>query len=212
MSRGDPRIDALVADLTPVRRAGDVRTRFVVWLVASHASVFALTWATGPFRPGAVEALLVPRFGLETALGLGSIALAGLAALSLGIPGLASRRTRIGIALTSLGLWLGVFALALLEPALEPTMAGKREGCEHQTLLFGLPPLLLGLALLRSLAPLDRARTGALLGAAAGAIPAALMQLACMYDPTHALTHHVAPVLGVVALGALLGPIALRRI
>jgi len=53
---------------------------------------------------------------------------------------------------------------------------------------------------------------GAVLGAAAGAIPGLLMQLACMYLPEHALTHHVAPVAALAALGAVLGPLVLRRI
>jgi len=50
----------------------------------------------------------------------------------------------------------------------------------------------------------QRAETGLILGL--------LMQLACMYLPEHALTHHVAPVAVLAALGAVLGPLVLRRI
>jgi hypothetical protein len=91
-------------------------------------------------------------------------------------------------------------------------MQGKREGCWMEVLLCGVPPLLLGLALLRRLAPLSRAWTGALLGAAAGALPGLLMQLACMYVPAHILSHHLAPIAVVAGTGALLGAVMLRRI
>ena len=59
-------------------------------------------------------------------------------------------------------------------------MLGKRENCHLETLLLSLPLLAVGLAVLRRLAPLDRALSGAVLGAGAGAIPALLMQIACM--------------------------------
>ena len=86
------------------------------------------------------------------------------------------------------------------------------ESGELQVLLFGSPPLLLGLALLRRLAPMQRVATGALLGAAAGAIPGLLMQMACMYLPEHILSHHIAPIFLLTALGAGLGPVVLRRL
>ena len=98
MTERDPRIDALVDDLTPVRRAGDVATRFAGWLALSLVCVFALTAATGPFRPGAFADLAHARFGLEAGLAFAAVAFGGLAALSFGIPGLASRRLRGGVA------------------------------------------------------------------------------------------------------------------
>jgi hypothetical protein len=91
-------------------------------------------------------------------------------------------------------------------------MLGKREGCWMQVLAFGMPPLLAGLWALRALAPLRRALAGALLGAAAGALPGLLMQAACMYVPEHILTAHIAPIAGLAAIGALLGRLVLRRI
>jgi uncharacterized membrane protein YdbT with pleckstrin-like domain len=59
--------------------------------------------------------------------------------------------------------------------------------------------------------PLWPRATAAAAGAAAAAIPAILMQLACMYDPLHALSYHLTPVLMVAALGALAGPVVLTR-
>jgi hypothetical protein len=68
-------------------------------------------------------------------------------------------------------------------------MLGKREHCFWQTLLFSLPSFAALLWLVRGLMPLWPRATAA---AAAAAI---LMQLACMYDPLHALSHHLTPVL-----------------
>jgi hypothetical protein len=69
-----------------------------------------------------------------------------------------------------------------------------------------------GLRLQRRLPPLDRRRSGVLLGAAVGAIPALFMPLTCMYDPQHTLLLHLGPARGVAAAGFVLGPLLLRRI
>ncbi len=206
-------IDALASRLQPVWRPGDLLVRLALWITCSFAIAIASTVATGPVRPGTGAALAgSPQLLLECAIGLGGVGLSGWAALSLGIPGLATRSRRVGLALGGCALWVAAIAVGFVAPALEPSMAGKRESCELQVLLFSIPPLLLGLLLLRGLATFDRAGPGALLGIAAGTCPALLMQLACMYDPSHAMSHHVAPILGVAALGAMLGPLLLRRI
>lgn len=90
-------------------------------------------------------------------------------------------------------------------------MLGKRALCYLEVLLLSLPPLVIGLALCRSLYPLRGWATGALLGAAAGMIPGIVMQMACMYIVPHGLTHHVLPIAGSVAVGAALGALVLRR-
>ena len=74
------------------------------------------------------------------------------------------------------------------------------------------PILVVGLLLLRRLAPLGRWNTGVVAGAAAGSIPALLMQLACIYIPSHILFFHIAPAVVLTLLGSLLGRLLLRRI
>lgn len=212
-----PDLERLIAqaqeELRPVRWPGRVAPWLVLWTLLSGSMVMGFTLWTGPLRPGALGQLVHhPQFLAESLLGLAAGLAVAYAALHLGRPGAAGSRLRV---LGALGLgvtWALAFVVGWSFPALEPSMLGKRMGCELQTLWFSLPPLALGIAILRRFAPLDRAFAGALLGAASGALPALAMQLACMYDPTHALTHHLAPVLGVAALGALLGPLGLRRI
>lgn len=91
-------------------------------------------------------------------------------------------------------------------------MLGKREFCAYETFLYGTPPMLAGLLILRSRASFNRVWTGGLIGAAAGAVPGLLMQLACMYVPEHILVFHLGPAVVLAAVGAALGPLILRRI
>ena len=206
-------IDELVAELEPT--PGWLRPLPValLWWGASWAFVFAAILARQPLRPGFDEQLALSlRLAVEVAFGLGLGAAGIAAAVQLAVPDpmpLARRLVAPGILL---GAWLLLLVWGLSDPALAPSMLGKREGCWIEALIYGLPPLALGLALLRRLAPLSRAPVGALLGVTAGSLPGVLMQLACMYDPAHALTHHLGPMFPLALIGAALGSWVLRRI
>ncbi|MGH0030823.1 MAG: NrsF family protein [Myxococcota bacterium] len=206
-------IDELVDDLTPSRGPRRVETLVAIWLVVSWLLVVAVTVGIAPLREGWWSQLLGnPRFLAETLLGWAAGAAAITCAFQLGRPGPGRPLRRSAAALVLAALWVGAYVLDLAAPALDPSTDGMRNGCTLQVLVFGLPPLLLGLAMLRRLAPIDRAFTGAVVGAAGGAVPALLMQLACMYVPGHILIHHMAPVLLLAALGAGLGVLMLRRV
>lgn len=206
-------IDSLVADLEPARAPGRVLPRFLLWMALGWASVLGAALALGPLRPGVFEQLLeAPRFGLETLLGVLAATGLALTALWIGIPAPRSAWRRALPALALAALWLAAHALSLWSPALKASMLGKREACRLEVLLLAVPPLLLGLWMLRGLAPLQRRAAGVLLGAAAGALPAVLMQWVCMYDPVHTWTHHLAPVALVALVGAVVGPAVLRRL
>lgn len=206
-------IDGLAAELAPVRGPGRTSVMLVTWLGVSWIFVTTLILATGPMRPGVVDQLLgSPRFLLESFGGLAAGVLTIFAALRLGIPGPAPLAHRAAPPLLMLGAWILAYVYGLWDPSLELSMLGKREECYLQVFLYGGPPLGLGLFMLRRLAPFSRVATGMLLGAAAGAIPALLMQMACMYIPEHILTAHIGPN-GVLALvGALAGPLVMRRV
>jgi len=85
------------------------------------------------------------------------------------------------------------------------------EDCFWQGLLLSVPSFALLLWLARGLLPLRPRGTAVAAAAAAAALPAILMQFACMLDPVHALTHHVTPILVLAAAGALVGRLALVR-
>ena len=89
-------------------------------------------------------------------------------------------------------------------------MLGKRPHCFAETLLYSAPPVIAGLWLLKRRYVLRGARAGALLGLAAGSLPALMMQIACMYSPEHILAFHIGPALAVAGAGAVLGAWLMR--
>ena len=206
-------IDDLVQQLRPVRRALTPAVLALAWLAGSWIFVLAVTVASGSLRPGIGTQLAgEPRFLLECLLGFAVGGLAIHAAGKLSIPSPRSPARQAAPAMLLLVAWVGAYVYGLADPALEPSMVGKREYCYLQTLLFAGPTLAACLWLVRRAAPLERVWTGALAGAAAASLPALMMQIACIYDPAHILSHHLAPVGIAGLLGALLGPLALRRL
>lgn len=205
-------VGELVRDLRPVRRAPPPLSLALVWLAGSWLFAAGVGLATGPARPGLVVQLAQPRFLLELLLGVAAGALAIHAAAALGIPSPRPAARRAAPVLLVFAAWVASVAYGFYEPASAASMAGKREQCWLQILLYAAPPLAAALWLVRRSAPIARAWTGSLAGAAAAALPAALMQLACMYEPAHVLKDHLAPILVAALLGALLGPLALRRL
>ena len=209
----DELIAEITDDLTPVSKPGRLTGAIVLWWIASVTFVVLAMLAEAPFRPGAFAQLASHgRFALETAVGVAAGLLTIACALRLGIPEPAAWPRRIALAAATVTAWCAFYLAGLALPALEPSMLGKREACYLQVFFFALPPLAFGLFLLRRLAVIDRAVAAASVGAAAGAIPGLLMQLGCMYVPEHILTHHIAPIAVVAALGAVLGPLVLRRV
>jgi hypothetical protein len=205
-------IRQLADELRPAPRLRTPHHLAVLWGAGAWLFVVGATIAVQPLRLGFADQLLAsPRFAGETLFGLLAGGLAIWVAFAVGSPGRSQRRW-IVLALGGLALWAGAYVYGLVSPALEPSMLGKRKLCFLEVLLYGLPTLAVGLLLLRRLAPLQRWSAGLVMGAAAGAMPGLLMQLACMYVPSHIISHHLGPVLGLALLGALAGPLLLRRI
>jgi hypothetical protein len=185
----------------------------LLWWIGAWIFVVLATLAVQPMRPGFTDQLLSsPRFAGETLLGVAAGAIAIGAAFAVGIPGWGSPRRRIALALGLLAVWASTYFYGLVDPALDPTMLGKRPLCFAEVLIYGLPILVAGLLFLRRLAPLGRWSAGLVVGAVAGAIPGLLMQLACVYIPSHILAYHIAPALAVALVGSLAGRLLLRRI
>ncbi len=113
--------------------------------------------------------------------------------------------------LVPLVAWTAVYVVELRYPPSYYSSLGGRYECFWQVVLFSLPALALMLWSARRLFPLRPRVTGFLAGAAAAAIPGELMQFGCMYVPEHILTHHLLPIAVTAALGAAIGPWALRR-
>jgi hypothetical protein len=111
--------------------------------------------------------------------------------------------------LTFTAAWVAVYVVGIWYPAHPVSALGARPYCIWQAVLFSVPSLALMLVIARRLFPLWPRTTGMLAGAAAAAIPGALMQFACMYVPVHILTHHIGPVFIMGAIGLVIGRFAL---
>jgi len=205
-------IDELAGGLEPVGRLPRARWLAWAWLAFGWLSATAATLAVAPLRPGVLEEVAAsPRFDLELLAGLATGVAAIVAASALALVREASWRI-VSPPLAALALWAGLVALRLPGPASDAPLLGARDACVVEVFAYALAPLLLGLVLGRRLAPLDRPWCGALLGLAAGAIPALLMHVACMIEPWHVLRFHLAPLVALAALGALAGRVALPRL
>ena len=204
-------ISALSADLRPIGKPAGRGAIVALWLLGAALISSGILLFDGPFRPGFVRQLLSsPRFLVESLLGMATIASLGVAGLRLAIPDIRPLRRRVGWPLLLLAIWLALYAYGFHAPSLPPSMDGKRSQCLLESALVGVPALIWGLYLARRWWPVHGAWTGLLLGCAAGAMPALLMQLACMYTPAHIFLYHLLPGLALGAVGALAGALLLR--
>lgn len=197
--------------LEPVRPVQPPGLAAWMWLLVSWLLVIAVTAATGPFRSGFGEQLLDnPRFALEVALGISVGAAAIFGAFRLAVPSGESPSRALAPALVLAALWVGAHVYGTVHPSLPPSMAGKREFCFYETFAFALVPVGLALFAIRRRYALEPARAALLAGLAGTALPATIMQVACMADPWHILSHHLQPVAWLALACALLGSAALR--
>lgn len=205
----------LIAELAaagkPVQRVGRIGRDALIWLCAAALLAVGAVISGGPVRSGALAQLgQAPQFMFESVLGIVTIVALAVAAFRTGIPSPTPIARQVAWPLALLVAWVCVYVLGLISPALEPSMAGKRAYCWLESLAYGLPGLVLGCLALRRLWPLHGAWTGALLGLAAGSMPALIMQFACMYAPLHILEFHLLPGLALGLVGAGLGKLLLR--
>jgi hypothetical protein len=107
--------------------------------------------------------------------------------------------------------WIALFLYGMHDPALAASMRGKRDYCFFETLAYSLPIALVLLMMLKRGCASDSFWAGTMTGLAAAALPAGLMQLACVYEPNHILSHHILPIFIIGLVFAVLGDIALSR-
>lgn len=175
-----------------------------LWLLASIAWVVAIGAYLDPIRPTSIDQLIgEPRFSLEMMLGALAALVSTRAAFALAVPSAANPRV-IGLALLGVGLWLTALVVTFVTPSLEPSMFGKREACEWEAYLLSVPPIVLGVLLQKRGAILNPIAASAMIGVSAGLLPALFMQMACMVDPWHSLSHHAGPMLVVTMAATLL--------
>ena len=207
----DELIHSLKNDLLPVRRPWPPGRVALFWLLASGAYALVLAALLGPFRPGfEAQLLTAPRFALEMLTGLGALVCFLVTALAESIPGAASRWIRFAGWALFAG-WLGQFVIGFVSPALEPSMLGKRDLCVWEAYLYSVPPLLVLVRLQWRRFVLEPRSAVLHASLAAGILPALVMQIACMYEPVHALSFHVLPIALLAIAAVLVADLLVRR-
>ena len=206
-------ISELTHDLPVASRTGQTMDLIVYWLVFNFVVALLLTWAMGPFRENSLQqAWNHPQFLLESLTGLIVIVVLSVTAFHSAIPSNISRAKQFTPALLLLLLWIGFYIFGLWSPALEPSNSGMRNSlCYLETMIYGIPSLLLGLYFINRFWPLHGTWSGLSIGLAAGATTALIMQFACMYVPAHIITHHLLPGLMLGLVGLVAGKFFLTR-
>lgn len=204
-------IKDLSINVSPVHPRNSLLLPIILWFFISWGYVIALSLYLGPLREGALESLISsPQFAFESSIGLISGGLFCVIAFQESIPGL-RHKWLIYLSYFSAILWVSCYVIGLSFPALEPSMLGKRAHCVLEAYLYSIPPLIIGYFLIYRRYPLNSLRAGIFLGISAGMLPALFMQVSCMYDPRHILTHHIGPATVAIVIGAILGVVFKKR-
>ena len=188
-------IDRLVGEMGgATRRAMPPLTIAWLWFSAAVLLCAGVMHVLQPFRAGWLEQVLtVPLYSLEVTAGLLALALLSVAVFKSAVPG--ERSAAMYWALGSIALWLATILSGLVHPVLEPSMAGKREECYYEALYYSTATALPICLLLRRRYSVQPWLTASLAALWIAMVPAYLMQLSCMYEIEHALSHHLLPML-----------------
>jgi len=204
-------INNLSSNLLPVSQRSNIFVPGFLWFIISWIYVIVLSLYLGPLRVGALNALITnPQFAFESFVGLVSGALFCTIAFQESIPGL-HRKWVVQLSLLVALIWIACYTVGLSFPAIDPSRIGKRAHCVLEAYLYSLPPMVAGYLLIYRRFPVNTIRAGLFIGISAGMLPALFMQISCMYEPLHILTHHLGPALVVIILGMVLGMVFKKR-
>ncbi|MFT6388728.1 MAG: hypothetical protein ACJAUP_002111 [Cellvibrionaceae bacterium] len=206
MNSRDQLISSLVGDLTIKKHSFPVIWVAILWWLLSWVYVVTATFLMGPIRllhqyEGVLHA---HQFQIESLIGLVASLFISIIAWYGSTPGALSRRY-VYLAFTFVAVWLAFYVVGFFEPALEPSMVGKRDHCYLEAFIYSLPPTVVACFYIVRRYPINKIQTGFLVGLAGGIIPALFMQFSCMYESEHIFTYHIVPaifagVIGVVVL------------
>jgi len=203
MNSRDQLIASLVDDLTTKKSRWPVVWIAIIWWLVSWVYVVFITWLMGPVRMlhQHENTLHAHQFHIESLLGLVASLLIAILAWYGSTPAALTKRITYS-AFTIVAVWLAFYIVGFFEPALEPSMIGKREHCYWEVFVYSLPPTLISCHYVLCRYPINTIQTGFYIGLASGMIPALFMQFACMYDPLHTFTHHLIPTVFAGLMGA----------
>lgn len=197
-------IRELAASHRPARPLWQPGGRALAWFAAVLVVTTIAMLLRQEFRPGFASQLVAHPVLLVEVLGaLALTALAAYAALVHAVPGARMPRAAVAATWTVAILLVAGLIAEFTHLAPESSTLGSRPHCWIEVLAYGAA----GTWLMVLLARRGWVRFSWLHGAGYGVaaiVPAALMQLACMYEPVHNMLYHFLPVLPVLGLGLFL--------
>ncbi|MGI1678698.1 MAG: DUF1109 domain-containing protein [Cellvibrionaceae bacterium] len=201
----DQLVDQLIAELPDSKSHYNVYLLLFGWICIAWIFSIGMTLLQAPLRTSWAEQLATsPQFILEMGLGLAVVVLIALITFQKAVPAL-SRFSILIAAVVVTFLWLATLSVEIYFPPFSPSMEGKRALCDLEVVAYSIPLMVLGFVILKKGFVLNWTAAGFGVGLASGFIPALLMQLACMYNPSHALQCHILPAVLVGGIGAIVG-------
>ena len=210
----DDFIKQLSSDVKPVKRLASPGKRFFIWFLASFFSI-SLGISLMGIRSDFSQALINPRFVLETLAILAIAILAAAGAFMMSVPGMGSRPIIRWLLIIPSIAWLLslVFRLYTIYSQANSFafIFDYGFGCIRDIFLLGILPGSFLFFMLKAAAPLRLSWTGALATLSAAAIAAVGVQFTCSVDsPVHIFLWHVLPVIVIGVTGIALGKYLLR--
>lgn len=186
--------------------------RAMLWFMAVFIVSAVWMHSVQVFRPGFAGQLVHhPFFMIEIASALLFSAAAAYVLFTRSTPGeRTSRGMKAGLWILAVLFVIG-FAAGFSPLAPETSTVGARHECWLEVVKYGAFGLGLFIVMIRRGFIRFSWKRGVLYGLIAGLVPAALMQLACMFNPMHALIFHYLPVVVLVPVGLLAMRIIQRR-
>jgi hypothetical protein len=178
--------------------------RALLWFAAVAVVTTVFMVLRQPFRAGFGEQLIQhPVMAVEVASALALTLLAAYAALVNAVPGERMSRTAVAALYVCGALFAAGLVAEFTHLAPESSTLGYRPFCWIEVFIYGAA----GTWLMVVFARRGWVRFSWLHGAGYGIaaiVPAALMQLACMYEPVHNMLFHFLPIVPVIAVGFVL--------
>ena len=192
-------------------------TTLIIFIISSSAISMLMAYTWGGYRPSFANDLTTsPRFLIEFLLLSGLSFTYFLLAISLTIPGSWAESNLKKVRYLSATLLIPLIAFlsySLINPALQPSMLGKRTYCSEEILIYGIiTESLVVWFVFKKRALFHPLITGVILSLAASFIPIALMHLGCMHDPLHIIKEHITPIAIVSLAGILLTYSKLKKL
>ncbi|MFQ5470763.1 MAG: NrsF family protein [Gammaproteobacteria bacterium] len=205
-------IENLVNELTPVKPQQLPMTRALIWYPIFFVVIASVAYLVQEYRTGFISQIAEsPRFQIELVSAIAISCVGIYISFVQFVPGEKVHTVSKLIFYISITLFLASIIWSFFDATPHASDEGVRSFCETEVVVYGLITLYIFLFLNRKGLLNISSSKRMQFGLSIALIPALIMQVACMYDPAHALMFHFSPVLIVAFIGIRLSDIFVNR-